>query len=416
MKGPSHRSHLIVGGGMAADAAARGILAEDPDADVALLTSEAHPPYDRPPLSKGLWAGDDESRIWRETGELGVEVRTGVTVTELEPENHTVVDSDGHRYAYDRLLLATGARPWRLEGEDDPVIYFRTLDDFRRLRGMLSEGGGMAMVGGGFIGCELAASVASQGATVEHFFPEALPLEAVLPEAFAGLLASHLRSLGVKLHPGEGIVQARGLEEGIQLQGAAGTEAGPFPAVAAGLGVTPRDELARAAGLDVENGILVDAGLRTSHEAIFAAGDVANFPLRFPRPGATEGSSESTDESAGSDVRRARVEHEEHANESGMLAGRGMAGAEVQYDPVPYVYSGIGSLTLEILGLHAAGDEVEGEVPSDPDGRGVARFLRGGRVTGVLIWNRPGRAHRIRKLLNAQAPDPGLDLLLEALE
>jgi 3-phenylpropionate/trans-cinnamate dioxygenase ferredoxin reductase component len=394
---------------MTADAAARGILSAQEGARVILLTEEPHPPYDRPPLSKGLWAGGDESRIWRDTAELGAEVVTGVRVVSLDPEAAVVRDDRGERHAYDSLLLATGARPRRLEGADEGVVYLRTLEDFRILRSRMDGGGEVAVAGAGFIGCEIAGSLAALDVPVHQYFPEQLPMEAVLPEAFSRLLQRHLEGMGVSLHPGIPVQGSSTSGSGIRLIHGDGTGTGDFAAVVAGLGVTPRDELAREAGLEVDDGIVVDEYLATSREGVYAAGDVARFPLPFPPDDRSR-----SDGSAGSS-RLVRVEHEEHANESGLTAGRNMAGAGVRYEPLPYVYSGIGSLVVETLGLPRRGDRVDIQAPSDPDGRGLARFHREGRVSGVLIWNRPGRAHRIRRRLSDQESDPELDELEELL-
>jgi 3-phenylpropionate/trans-cinnamate dioxygenase ferredoxin reductase component len=378
MTGSVDVEFLIVGGGMTGDAAVRGIRSLRPDAGICLISDEPHPPYDRPPLSKGLWSGGDEEGIWRDTESLDAEIRTGVRIVHLDPSAREVRDSEGRRYRYGSLLLATGSRPRTLAGPSPGVVYFRTLDDFRTLRERVESGGAAGIVGGGFIGCELAASMAGQGLEIHQFFPESRPLERVLPPLFSELLARKLEALGVRLRAGKGVRSATQSSQGLHLLNEAGERSGPFPAVAAGLGVDPRDELASRAGLDTRDGILVDRSLRTSDPHIWAAGDVARFPLGL------------------ADAPQV-VAHEEHANQSGMLAGQGMAGDGVEYDPLPYVYSGIGSINIEMVGLPVPSDRWEVRPPDDPEGPGVARALRGPHLTGVCIWNRPGRAHRVRR-------------------
>lgn len=380
--------YVLLGGGMAADAAARGIRREDPDGSILLLTSEPHPPYDRPPLSKGLWKGDDEERIWRGTEELGVDLRTGVVVEELDRDSGTVRDSRGRTFGFERLLLATGARPRRLTGDDPGVLYFRTLEDFRRLRSSLEGADSVALIGGGFIGCELAASLAGRGLAVTQFFPEDGPMGLVLPVPFSEHLGRYLERHGVVVRSGSLVVGTRVEEGGVRLVLEEGGEVGPFSAVVAGLGVIPRDELAGEAGLAVDDGILVDESLCTGDDRIFAAGDVARFPVPFLGG-------------------RHRVEHEEHANESGVLAGRGMGGASALYDPLPYVYSGVGDLVLELVGLSEPGARWDWRTPSEPEGVGVARAVADDRVVAALVWNRPGRASRIKQALRT---DRELDL------
>jgi NADPH-dependent 2,4-dienoyl-CoA reductase/sulfur reductase-like enzyme len=168
--------YLIVGGGMTGDAAARGIRQIDPDRPIGLLGQEADPPYNRPPLSKALWKRGPRpmplSRIWRQTDSLGVDLILGRSVTHLDAGQHQVVDDQGKIYQYDRLLLATGGSPVTLGINHERIIYFRTLEDYRRLRGLTETGQDFAVIGGGFIGSELAAALAGQGKDVTMIFPE----------------------------------------------------------------------------------------------------------------------------------------------------------------------------------------------------------------------------------------------------
>src|SRR5690349_3098834 len=143
--------YLIVGGGLTGDAACKGIRDIDPDGGITLVSDERHPPYARPPLSKALWRGDEERTIWRGTAELGVDLQLGRRIVALDLERHEARDDEGATYAYERLLLATGGRPRRLPFGDD-VIYFRTLDDYRRLRALADGGAHICVIGGGFIG------------------------------------------------------------------------------------------------------------------------------------------------------------------------------------------------------------------------------------------------------------------------
>ena len=153
-----HYPYLIVGGGMTADAAARAIREVDPTAAVGLISAEAHPPYARPPLSKGLWKGDSESSIWRGTETTGVDLRLARRVTAIDAVRKTVTDDRGDAVTYGKLLLATGGTPRRLPLDSLQIIYFRTYDDYRRLRALANERLRFAVLGGGFIGTEIAAA------------------------------------------------------------------------------------------------------------------------------------------------------------------------------------------------------------------------------------------------------------------
>src|SRR6059058_4064231 len=151
-------TYLLVGGGMTADAAAQALHEADPAGSVALVGAEPHPPYDRPPLSKG----EPEDKIWRKTAATGAVLHLGRRITAIDPRAHTATDERGTRYRFKKLLLATGGAPRRLPLESDQIIYFRTLDDYRRLRALASQSVRFAVIGGGFIGSEVAAALRMQ--------------------------------------------------------------------------------------------------------------------------------------------------------------------------------------------------------------------------------------------------------------
>ena len=165
--------YLIVGGGMTGDSACKGIREHDASGSIGLFGAESHEPYDRPPLSKGLWKGKEESSIFRGTPDLDVEIHAGRRIVALDLEARTATDDAGEDHAYEKLLLATGGTPRRLPDGDDGVIYFRTVDDYRRLRGLAGDGVRAAVVGGGFIGSEIAAALAMNGCDVTIVFPDA---------------------------------------------------------------------------------------------------------------------------------------------------------------------------------------------------------------------------------------------------
>jgi NADPH-dependent 2,4-dienoyl-CoA reductase/sulfur reductase-like enzyme len=379
---------LIVGGGMTADAAVHGIREVDRDGSIGLLSAEGHPPYDRPPLSKRLWKGKPLEKIRRKTESQGVTLHLGRTAQRLDPQNKRITDDQGTIYGYDKLLLATGGTARRLPFGGDQIIYFRTLDDYTHLRDLAGRGERFAVIGGGFIGSEIAAALAMNGKKVVMVFPEASIGSRMFPADLAKFLNDFYQQKGVEVlagqmvygletHAGRPILKTRNAqgqgERGVLVDG-----------VVAGIGIQPNVELAQAAGLEVENGIRVDASLRTSHPDIYAAGDVANF--YNPALGS-----------------RLRVEHEDNANSMGRLAGQAMAGRTVTYDHLPFFYSDLFELGYEAVG------EVDSRLETvadwkEPYREGVVYYLREGRVRGVLLWNVWGQVDAGEKLIAEPGP------------
>jgi 3-phenylpropionate/trans-cinnamate dioxygenase ferredoxin reductase subunit len=374
-----HYPYLIIGGGMTADAAARAIRAADPAAAIGLISAEPHPPYARPPLSKGLWKGDPESSVWRGTETLGVDLRLGRRVTAIDTKQKTVTDERRDVVSYDKLLLATGGTPRRLPEGTGPVIYFRTYDDYRQLRALANEKARVAVLGGGFIGSEIAAALRLAGCDVVMIVPEDGIGARVFPADLSRALVAYYREQGVEVRTGEGLA-GRLLHDGGKVVVKTTTgQALPVDVVVAGLGIQPNIDLAQQAGLRVDNGIVVDDLLRTSAPDIFAAGDVANF--FNPALGT-----------------RLRVEHEDNANTMGAAAGRAMAGQGTPYTHLPFFYS-----DLFALGYEAVGElDPRLDVVSDwkePFREGFVYYLKEGRVRGVLLWGIFGKVDDARALI-----------------
>ena len=380
---PEYR-YLVVGGGMTGDSACRGIRDHDPDGSIGLVGSEAHPPYVRPPLSKALWKGKPEDSIWRGTAELGVELHVGRTVESLDLARRVAVDDRGETYGYERLLLATGGTPRRLPGAPDGVLYYRTLDDFRRLRDLAREGVRAAVIGGGFIGSEIAAALSTNGCSVTMLFPEEGIGARLFPAELALYVNEYYREQGVEVLAEELVSSIARTGDGFRVE----TDGGRtlhVDAVVAGLGIVPTTGLAEAAGLEVDDGVLVDDhGRAGGREEVFAAGDVARFPV------------------AALDGTR-RVEHEDHANTHGRVVGSNMAGADTPYDHVPFFYS-----DLFELGYEAVGDvdsRLETIAEWEELGRkGVVCYLAEGKPRGFLLWDAWGKVDAARELIAAGAP------------
>ncbi|MBI4540783.1 MAG: FAD-dependent oxidoreductase [Gemmatimonadetes bacterium] len=375
--------YLIVGGGMTADAATRGVREVDSGGSIGVIGAEAHAPYDRPPLSKGLWKGGGEDRIWRGTAELGTDLHLGRRIVALDPGRKAVRDDRGTVYGYGKLLLATGGRPRRPWPEGERVVYFRTVEDYRRVRALADAGARFAVIGGGFIGSEMAAALRMYGCDVRMLMPEAGPGARIFPPDLADFLAGFYREKGVEVVAGEGV---RALEAGAE-EVVIGTTAGRelvVDAVVAGLGIEPSIELAAEAGLEVGNGIVVDEFLRTSDPEVYAAGDVASF--HNPSLGL-----------------RLRVEHEDNANTMGHAAGRAMAGEGEPYYHLPFFYSDLFELGYEAVGSLDAGLKMVADW-KEPYREGVLYYLKGGRVCGALLWNVWGQVDAARALIAEPGP------------
>src|SRR2546426_5685618 len=202
-------TYLIVGGGMTADAAAQALHEADPVGSLGLISAEPHPPYDRPPLSKALWKGEPEEKIWRKTAATGATLHLGRRITAIDPRGRSVTDDRGTKYRFTKLLLATGGAPRRLPLETDQIIYFRTLDDYRRLRALATQSVRFAVIGGGVIGSEVAAAVRMQQRDVTMLVPEAGLGARVFPAGVAAVLGGFYRREGGTLRVGGGVAGRR---------------------------------------------------------------------------------------------------------------------------------------------------------------------------------------------------------------
>jgi 3-phenylpropionate/trans-cinnamate dioxygenase ferredoxin reductase subunit len=381
--------YLIIGGGMTADAAAHGIRKHDTHGSIGLIGAEPHPPYNRPPLSKGLWKGEAEDSIWRKAAETGTELHLGRRAVQLDAPRRRVTDAQGATYAYEKLLLATGGTPRRLPGAPDGIIYFRTLDDYRTSRQLADRKARFVVIGGGFIGAEVAAALRMQQCEVTMIVPQQGLGARVFPADLSRHLVEYYRREGVTVLIGESAERVETASGGYRVQ-TKGAGVVTADAVVAGLGIELNVELAQQAGLTVNDGIAVDEQLRTSQPDIYAAGDVANF--LNPALG-----------------RRTRVEHEDNANTMGDVAGQNMAGAGQRYDHLPLFYS-----DLFKLGYEAVGEvDVRHQTVADwkePMKEGVVYYLEGGRVRGVLLWNTWEQVDAARALIAEPGPFRAADL------
>ncbi len=369
---------VIAGGALAAAKAAETLRDEGFDGEIVLIGSEPERPYERPPLSKGYLLGQAERDSvyvhpadWY--AEHQVDLRSGVTVTAIDRGAATVTTSGPagtETVSYDKLLLATGASPRRLNfpGSDhDQVLYLRTLADSDRLRAAFQPGTRVVVAGAGWIGLETTAAARQADCQVTVLEPQPTALHDQVGPELGSVFADLHRAHGVEFRFGERAVEFR---PGLVITSAGAELRADLLIV--GIGAAPNDELAARAGLEVSNGVLTDEALRTSDASIFAAGDVANSfnPLLG---------------------RRVRVEHWANALNGGPAAAKSMLGQPVVYDPVPYFYSDQYDLGMECSGLPTPGTYDQVAYRGDRNAlEFVAFWLSGGAVIAgmnVNVWD-----------------------------
>lgn len=380
-------TYLIIGGGMVADSAARGIRELDTDGTIGILSREDNPPVARPALSKKLWTDPSFTfeDVWLNTAaDTGAVFHAGETAVSVDRDAHTVRTHGGNEFGYRRLLLATGGTPNTLDiPDDDRVIYFRTVDDYRRLRELSGEHRRIAVVGGSFIATEIAAALVQNGAEPVLIYPEDVLGEKVFPSGLAQQFETMYRDNGVDLVPGTTVGSGTAGADGITLTLSSGDTV-ECTAVVVGVGVSPDIGLAEDAGLKTVDGVVVDDRLRTVDPDILAAGDIAEYPDAI--------------------LGRSRIEHVDNATTMGRQAGRNLAGADEPYDHTPYFYSAVFGNRYEAVGTLDASLET---VESWGGEHGVVYYIDGSSVVGVLLWNISGRRDAARDAVaHADATDP----------
>jgi 3-phenylpropionate/trans-cinnamate dioxygenase ferredoxin reductase component len=386
--------YLIVGGGLAGASASAGIREVDKNGTILLLGEESHLAYDRPSLTKKLWFGKkkvEEIFLYDQSfyDRNGIDVALGVRATDIDIGRKLLIDDKKNTYRFHKLLLATGGTPRRLSipGGDLPgVYYYRYLDDYLDLRREAAEGKSALVIGGGFIGSEIAAALAINKVNVSMLFPEKYICSRIFPDGFGVALQNRFLDKGVKILNGEKPVSisqhihrfVTRTESGKQVES---------DMVIVGIGIQPETGLAARAQIDTGNGIVVNPFLETSHPDLYAAGDNTWFPY----------------EALG---KMTRVEHWDNAINQGKQAGRNMAGAAEKYDYMPYFFSDLFEFGYEAVG------EVNSELETFADWQkendtGVIYYLGGGKVRGAVmcnVWNRVDAAREIIRKGDPAAP------------
>ena len=377
--------YVIVGGGAAGMSAVEGIRERDGEGSVLMLSCEPHLPYERPPLSKQLWFGKskvadiylhDQAFFDRHNVKLALATK----IIKLDPARRLVIDTGGTTYQYDKLLLATGVAPRKLAipgGGMEEIYYFRTLNDYLRIQKQVGTAKSVLVIGGGFIGSELAAALNIK-MEVTWLFPSATLCNRVFPKSLGQDLQRNYQMRGVRVLNSEIPVSISKEKERFVTVTSSGKSI-ESDLIVAGIGTIPSTSLAQEAGLQIGDGILVNEYLQTSHPDIYAAGDNAFFPY------AALG-------------QKMRIEHWDNALSQGKLAGRNMADAQEPFTYQPYFFS-----DLFEFGYEATGDvNTKLEVFADWEKEnvtGVIYYLAESRVRGVLMCNLWNKLEQARELI-----------------
>lgn len=386
--------YLIIGGGMTGSSAVKGIREQDGSGSIGLISQEPFAPYDRPPLTKSLWDHGDIETIMRNLDEYQIEMILDTAVVKIDPIQKTVTTRDNQMYQYEKLLLATGGDPIKFPDSSDQVIYYRTREDFQHLLDLTLQKETFCVIGGGFIGSELAAALNKIGKSITMIFPESGITGNFLPNDLASYLIDYYQEKGINVLQNAKVDSIFKSDDSFTITyhylDDEQNYALNFDVVVAGIGIKPNDTLAKQAGLTVENGIVVNEFLQTNNPDIFAAGDVANF-FNFNLG------------------KRTRVEHEDNANTMGKIAGVNMTGRQQKYDHFPIFYSDLFDLGYEAVGeINKSFTIFEDWI--DLYKKGTIYYLQGDRVKGIIFWNLWGKVDEGKRLIQDGIPVSTTDL------
>jgi len=376
--------YIIIGGGMTGSAAVMGIRRNDTVNSIAMFTDEQYEPYNRPPLTKGLWNGMQIEDIIRPIEKYHVDLHLETNVNQINPEEKTILTNKGDSFHYEKLLLATGGRPIHLPDVPEDVIFYRTRADYHKVKELSESKNNFCVIGGGFIGSEIAASLTKYGSKVTMIFPEIGISGLVFPEDLSKHLNDYYKEKGVTVLAGNLVASIKkgGNDHTVRYKDieTESTSEEKFDAVIVGIGLKPNVELAQKAGIVVEDGILVNEYLQTNFSDIYAAGDVANFFHKGLG-------------------KRVRVEHEDNANKMGTIAGENMSGNREVYDHFPFFYSDLFNLGYEAVGeLNKDFDIYEDWI--EPFKKGTIYYLKDQKVRGLTFWNLWGKVDQGREMIS----------------
>jgi len=375
--------YIIVGGGMTGSSAVMGIRKNDPDGTIAVISKEPYKPYNRPPLSKGLWDGKDIEGIMRPIEKYDVDLFLETRVEKIEPDEKWILTNKDETFKYGKILIATGGEPIQLPGAPEGVISYRTRADYEELNELAKTKQTFCVIGGGFIGSEIAAALTKNDKDVTMIFPEIGISGLLFPDDLSKFLDNYYREQGVNILNGCLVdsISKSGDEYKVEFHNidTAEVSKSEFDVIVVGIGLKPNLDLAKDAGLEVDDGILVNEFLQTSKPDIYAAGDVANF-MNYGLK------------------KRMRVEHEDNANTMGLIAGKNMAGDKIKYDHMPFFYSDLFDLGYEAVGemnkdFTIVSDWIE------PYKKGTIYYLDDNKIVGLIFWNLWGKVDQGREII-----------------
>ncbi len=387
--------YLIAGAGLAGASAIEGIREVDPNGSIGVVGAEKRLPYHRPPLSKKLWFGKMEVKdvflhpesFYRENG---ADLLLGRRLVTLDPGKRIAGDAEGNTYQFEKLLLATGGEPRSLRipgGDLEGISYYRYLSDYERLQDRVEEGKSVTVIGGGFIGSEMAAALSFRKLHVTMIYPDASLCGRVFPVHLGLALERNYESRGIRILKGQKPVSVE-KESGRFVVRSSGGAVVESDLLIVGVGIRPSIELAEKAGVRTGDGIIVDEYLQTSHPDIYAAGDNARFPYQ----------------ALGQET---RLEHWDNALNQGKHAGRNMAGAREAFTYMPYFFSDLFEFGYEAVGeVNSELDTVEEwQKPYDT---GTITYMRDGKIRGMMmcnVWDKVDAARElIRQSSEARTP------------
>lgn len=379
--------YIIIGGGMTGSTAAMGIRKNDQMGSIAMFSKEKFGPYNRPPLTKGLWNGMQIEDIVRPIEKYQVDLYLQSTIVEIQPDKKAVLTEQGDFFGYQKLLLAVGGHPIQLPDAPEDVIYYRTRGDYLKVKALSEKNNHYCVIGGGFIGSEIAAALTKYDNQVTMIFPENGISELIFPDDLSKYMTEYYRDKGVKILS-KNLVESIEKENDAFIVSHKNVDTGDVSkekcdAVIVGIGIKPNLSLAKKAGIEVDNGIVVDEYLQTSQPDIFSAGDVAAFNHQGLH-------------------KRIRVEHEDNANKMGMTAGINMSGKMEKYTHFPFFYSDLFDLGYEAVGeMNKDYDIYEDWI--EPFKKGTLFYLRDQKIRGLIFWNLWGKVDRGRDIISKGA-------------